>query len=95
MIRQQTFHIHTHYSLQKKKEESDEKDHEKSDASKSKTESESGLGNLGSLGMALASSLASNALASNTHAQQGYPAQESAGGGVLGSILGAFGTVYL
>lgn len=83
------------YCLQKKKEETDEKDHEKSDASKSKTESEGGLGNLGSLGMALASSLASNALHSNTHAQQGYPAQESGGGGVLGSILGALGTVYL
>lgn len=82
--------------MQKKKEEGDEKDHEKSDASKSKTESEGGLGNLGSLGMALASSLASNALHSNTHPQQGYPAQEPAGGGgVLGSILGALGIVYL
>lgn len=78
--------------LQKKKEETDEKEHEKSDASKSKTEG--GL-DLGSLGLALASSLASNALHSNTHAQQGYPAQESGGGGVLGSILGALGMLYL
>jgi hypothetical protein len=77
--------------LQKKKDE--EQDHEKTDASKSKTESEGGLGNLGSLGMALASSLASNAM-QNTHAQQGYPQQQS-GGGVLGSILGALGIVYL
>lgn len=79
--------------LQKKKENVDEEHHDKSDASKSKTESEGGLGNLGSLGMALASSLASNALHSNTQAQQGYPAQQSSDGGVLGSILGALGTV--
>ncbi|KAL6264542.1 hypothetical protein P5V15_004647 [Pogonomyrmex californicus] len=79
------------HALNKKKDESEEKDHEKSDASKSKTESESGFGNLaGSLGMALASSLASNALHSNTHAQQGYPAQPQSGG-VLDSILGALG----
>ncbi|XP_014480159.1 PREDICTED: uncharacterized PE-PGRS family protein PE_PGRS54-like [Dinoponera quadriceps] len=78
------------HAMNKKKEEgTDEKDHEKSDASKS--ESEGGLGNLGSLGLALASSLASNAMHSNTHTQQGYPAQESGGGGVLGSILGALG----
>ncbi|KAL6431756.1 hypothetical protein ACFW04_007347 [Cataglyphis niger] len=78
-----------------KKEESEEKDHEKTDAAKSKTESEGGFGNLaGSLGMALASSLASSALQGNTHAQQGYPAQPQSGGGgggVLGSILGALG----
>ncbi|KAG5312659.1 LEG4 protein, partial [Acromyrmex insinuator] len=83
------------HAMNKKKEETEEKDHEKSDASKSKTESESGFGNLaGSLGMALASSLASNALHSNSHAQQGYPAQQSGGGGgggVFDSILGALG----
>lgn len=47
--------------------------------------------------MALASSLASNALHGNAHAQQGYPAQQSGGGGggVLDSILGALGIVYL
>jgi len=46
--------------------------------------------------MALASSLASNALHSNTHTQQGYPAQQqSGGGGVLDSIFGALGIVYL
>lgn len=85
--------------LQKKKEESEEKDHEKSDVSKSKTESEGGFGNLaGTLGMALASSLASNALQGNTHAQQGYPPQQgyspqqqSGGGSVLDSIFGALG----
>ncbi|EZA61576.1 Galectin-9 [Ooceraea biroi] len=78
-------------ALSKKKEETDEKDHEKSDV-KSK-ESESGFGNLaGSLGLALASSLATNAL-QNTHAQQGYPAPPQSGGsGVLGSILGALGS---
>ncbi|XP_072762372.1 uncharacterized protein [Anoplolepis gracilipes] len=81
------------HAMNKKKEEGEEKDHEKSDASKSKTESESGFGNLaGSLGMALASSLASSALQGNTHAQQGYPAQQqSGGGGMFGSILGALG----
>lgn len=82
------------YALNKKKNSEEEKEHEKIDASKSKTESESGLGNLGSLGAALASSLVSNALHSNTHAVQGYPSQESGGsggGGVLGSILGALG----
>ncbi|KAM0729348.1 Galectin-4 [Formica fusca] len=81
------------HAINKKKEEGEEKDHEKSDASKSKTESEGGFGNLaGSLGMALASSLASSALQRNTHAQQGYPAQQqSGGGGVLGSIFGALG----
>ncbi|KYN08584.1 PREDICTED: spidroin-2 [Cyphomyrmex costatus] len=80
------------HAMNKKKEENEEKDHEKSDASKSKTESEGGFGNLaGSLGMALASSLASNALHSNSHAQQGYPAQQSGGGGVLDSIFGALG----
>lgn len=78
------------HAINKRKEEGNEEGHEKSDASKSKTESEGGLGSLGSLGAALASSLASNALHSNTHAQQGYPSQES-GGGVLGSILGALG----
>ncbi|XP_011872801.1 PREDICTED: basic salivary proline-rich protein 2-like [Vollenhovia emeryi] len=79
------------HAMNKKKEESDEKDHEKSDASKSKTESEGGFGGLaGSLGMALASSLASNALHGN--AQQGYPAQPQSGGGdILGSIFGALG----
>lgn len=77
------------HAMNKKKEDSgdQEKDHEKSDASKHS--SESGLGSLGSLGAALASSLASNAL-SNTHAQQGYPAQSS-GGGLMGSLLGAIG----
>ncbi|CAL1684036.1 unnamed protein product [Lasius platythorax] len=75
-----------------KKEEGEEKDHEKSDASKSKTESEGGFGNLaGSLGMALASSLASSALQGNTQAQQGYPAPQQSGGGVLDSIFGALG----
>lgn len=44
--------------------------------------------------MALASSLASNALHNNAHAQQGYP-QQSGGGGVLDSIFGALGIVYL
>lgn len=45
--------------------------------------------------MALASSLASNAF-QNAHAQQGYPAPPQSGGsGVLGSILGALGIVYL
>ncbi|XP_011265348.1 spidroin-2 isoform X2 [Camponotus floridanus] len=80
-------------AMNKKEEGHDEKDHEKADAAKSKTESESGFGNLaGSLGMALASSLASNALQGNTQAQQGYPAQQqSSGGGVLGSIFGALG----
>ncbi|CAK9822225.1 LGALS12 [Anthophora retusa] len=81
------------YLLHKKTQENAEKDHEKSDASKSKTESEGGLGNLGSLGAALASTLVSNAL-SNSHAQQGYPPQQPSGGGgggVLGSILGALG----
>ncbi|KZC10048.1 Galectin-9, partial [Dufourea novaeangliae] len=78
------------HALNKKKDGEAETDHEKSDASKSKTESESGLGNLGSLGAALASNfLASNALQSNSHAQQGYPQDSS--GGVLGSILGALG----
>ncbi|XP_012231412.1 uncharacterized protein [Linepithema humile] len=77
------------HAMNKNKEE--EKDHEKSDASKSKTESEGGFGGLaGTLGMALASSLASNAM-QNTHAQQGYPQQQSGGGGVLDSILGALG----
>lgn len=52
------------------------------------------MGNLGSLGAALASSLVTNAL-SNSQAQQGYPTniqQSSGGGGVLDSILGALGT---
>lgn len=79
------------HAMNKKKEDS-EKEQEKSDASRLKTESEGGLGNLGSLGAALASSLVTNALTSNSHAQQGYPPQESTGGGgVLGSILGALG----
>ncbi|XP_017761234.1 PREDICTED: collagen alpha-1(I) chain-like [Eufriesea mexicana] len=82
------------HAMSKKKEETEE-NHEKSDASKSKTESEGGLGNLGSLGVALASSLVNNAL-SNSQAQQGYPPQQSSGGGgggggVLDSILGALG----
>ncbi|XP_003493369.1 collagen alpha-1(I) chain [Bombus impatiens] len=79
------------HAMSKKKEVQD--DQEKSDASKSKTESEGGLGNLGSLGAALASSLVTNAL-SNSQAQQGYPTniqQSSGGGGVLDSILGALG----
>ncbi|KAG6799259.1 protein enabled [Apis mellifera caucasica] len=77
------------HAINKKKEV--EEDQEKSDASKSKTESEGGLGNLGSLGAALASSLVTNAL-SNSHAQQGYPSQQSSNsGGVLDSILGALG----
>ncbi|CAL7948757.1 unnamed protein product [Xylocopa violacea] len=63
------------HAMSKKKDDESEKEHEKSDASKSKTESESGLGNLGSLGAALASSLVTNAL-SNSHAQQGYPPQQ-------------------
>lgn len=81
--------------FQKKKEVQD--DQEKSDASKSKTESEGGLGNLGSLGAALASSLVTNAL-SNSQAQQGYPTniqQSSGGGGVLDSILGALGMIQI
>lgn len=83
------------YNLQKKKDDDGEKDHEKSDVSKSKTESEGGLGNLGSIGAALASTLVTNALSNNSHAQQGYPPQESGGGGVLGSILGALGIVIV
>lgn len=82
--------------FQKKKEVQD--DQEKSDASKSKTESEGGLGNLGSLGAALASSLVTNAL-SNSQAQQGYPTniQQSSGGGggVLDSILGALSMIQI
>ncbi|XP_076749508.1 uncharacterized protein LOC143422617 [Xylocopa sonorina] len=80
------------HAMSKKKDDESEQEHEKSDASKSKTESESGLGNLGSLGAALASSLVTNAL-SNSQAQQGYPPQQqpSSDGGVLGSILGALG----
>ncbi|XP_066593855.1 uncharacterized protein [Prorops nasuta] len=77
------------HALNKKKEGQEEDQHEKTDASKSQTEG--GLGNLGSLGMALASSLAGSALSNNAHAQQGYPPQE-AGGGVLGSLLGALGS---
>ncbi|XP_076667184.1 uncharacterized protein LOC143368390 [Andrena cerasifolii] len=80
------------HAMNKKKDEDGEKDHEKSDVSKSKTESEGGLGNLGSIGAALASTLVTNALSNNSHAQQGYPPQESGGGGVLGSILGALGS---
>lgn len=84
-----------HAISKKRGEEESEKDHEKSDASKSKTESEGGgLGNLGSIGAALASSLVSNVL-SNSQAQQGYPPppnQSAFGGGdMLGSILGALG----
>lgn len=80
--------------MQKKKEDP-EKEHEKADSSSSKTESEGGLGNLGSLGAALASTLMTNAL-SNSNAQQGYPSQQpSGGGGVLGSILGALGIVHM
>lgn len=45
--------------------------------------------------MALASSLASSALQGNTHAQQGYPAPQQSGGGVLDSIFGALGIVYI
>ena len=53
------------------------------------------MGNLGSLGAALASSLVTNAL-SNSHAQQGYPSQQpSGGGGVLDSILGALGMIWV
>lgn len=65
--------------------------HEKSEAS----ENESGFGGLGALGAALASSLASNAFQGdrNTHAQQGYPPQDSSGG-MLGSILGALGNPH-
>lgn len=61
-----------------------------------KTESEGGgLGNLGSLGAALASSLVNfNTSQSNMHAQQGYPPQQS-NSGVLGSILGALGIIYI
>lgn len=73
------------HAMNKKKDDK-EKDHEKSDASH--TESEGGLGGLGALGTALASSLAANALQGNRQ-QSGYPSQES--GGVLGSILGALG----
>jgi len=46
--------------------------------------------------LALASSLASNALQRNAHAQQGYPTPPQSGGsGVFDSILGALGIVYL
>ncbi|XP_017885783.1 basic salivary proline-rich protein 1-like isoform X2 [Ceratina calcarata] len=80
------------HAMSKKREEDPEKDHEKSDANKSKTESEGGLGSLGSIGTALATSLVSNVL-NNSHAQHGYPPPPSSspGGDVLGSILGAFG----
>lgn len=77
-----------HYNLQKKKEEESEKDHEKSDASKSKTESDGGLGNLGSLGLALVGSLMTN---TNKPPEQ-QPSQQP-NDGVLGSILGALGTI--
>lgn len=70
---------------QKKKDE--EKEHEKTSASH--TESEGGFGNLGALGAALASSLASNALHGNSN--QGYPSQDQGGGNVLGSIFDAIG----
>lgn len=78
------------HAINKRKEQhkdDEEGDHEKSDSSKSQTE---GL-NLGSLGAALASSLAANALqGGGTRPQSaGYPSQES--GGMLGSILGALG----
>lgn len=77
--------------MQKKKQREREEgdgDHEKEDASKSQTEG--GL-NLGSLGAALASSLAANALqGGGTRPQSaGYPSQES--GGFLDSILGSIG----
>ncbi|XP_058809900.1 protein pygopus-like [Phymastichus coffea] len=58
-----------------------EGDHERSQA----TTNESGLGGLGALGAALASSLVSN-----SHAQQGYPPPD-AKSDVIGSILGALG----
>ncbi|XP_076166709.1 uncharacterized protein LOC143146367 [Ptiloglossa arizonensis] len=74
------------HALQKKKEEESEKDHEKSDASKSKTESDGGLGNLGSLGLALVGSLMTN---TNKPPEQ-QPSQQP-NDGVLGSILGALG----
>lgn len=50
-----------------------------------------GLGGLGALGAALASSLASNALQGDTRQSQGYPSQDSGPGGMLGSILGSLG----
>ncbi|XP_051155234.1 protein pygopus-like isoform X2 [Leptopilina boulardi] len=74
---------------QREREQGDGDDHEKEDASKSQTEG--GL-NLGSLGAALASSLAANALqgGGGTRPQSaGYPPQES--GGLLGSLLGSLG----
>ncbi|XP_043476859.1 translation initiation factor IF-2-like isoform X2 [Leptopilina heterotoma] len=80
------------YAYNKKKQREREEgdgDHEKEDASKSQTEG--GL-NLGSLGAALASSLAANALqgGGGTRPQSaGYPSQES--GGFLDSILGSLG----
>nr|XP_034174669.1 uncharacterized protein LOC117601672 [Osmia lignaria] len=79
------------HAMNKKKDEG-EKNQEKSDASNLKTESEGGgLGNLGSLGAALASSLVNfNTSQSNLSAQQGYPPQQS-NSGVLGSLLGALG----
>ncbi|KAK0097116.1 hypothetical protein PV326_003223 [Microctonus aethiopoides] len=76
-----------HAYNKKKQHEHDEPEHEKLDSSKN--ESESGL-NLGALGAALASTLASNALQGNS-GQQGYPAQDAGAGGMLGSLLGALG----
>ncbi|XP_008555234.1 spidroin-2 [Microplitis demolitor] len=79
------------HAYNKKKHEHDEPEHEKSDSSK--TESDGGGLNLGALGAALASSLAANALQGEMGRgqHQGYPAQESGGGGMLGSLLGALG----
>lgn len=76
----------------KHKHDGEEVDHEKSQA----TDNESGLGGLGALGAALASSLAGNAFQGDNKAfaQQGYPPQDS-GSGMLGSILGALGKPYI
>ncbi|XP_033229182.1 protein pygopus-like isoform X2 [Belonocnema kinseyi] len=76
------------YNRKEQNQDNELQDHEKKESSRNQTE---GL-NLGSLGAALASSLAANALSGGggTRPQSaGYPPQES--GGMLGSILGALG----
>ncbi|XP_014226027.1 uncharacterized protein LOC106651855 [Trichogramma pretiosum] len=70
-----------HAINKQKKKHDGEADHAKSTS----PDYESGLGGLGALGAALASSLASN-----SHAQQGYPS-DSGSGGMIGSLLGALG----
>ncbi|XP_043271608.1 spidroin-2-like [Venturia canescens] len=78
------------HAINKNKKEHEIENHEKTD-SKAATESEGGL-NLGALGAALASSLASSALQGDTRPQSGgYPPHDSGAGGVLGSIFGALG----